>query len=414
MKPARPLRIVHVSPSYAPMVGGCERLLQGASERLVERGHSVTVLTFDCATQRDFASATGSGLPPDEMVNGVRVIRVKPAARAFHDAHEWWLRRRGGWRTSMWLFGEELWPLDQPHGVRMVLPLARLEADVVTAVNWAFGATYWVCPPRSLRRAPRVAIPVLHIAQPWAQNPMYPRMLRDCDAAIVCTDAEREFVEARGARAVAVAGSGVDAARFERRDGACIRARYAIGDRAVVAFVGRQDTPKGAPTLIEAMRIVWRHAPDTVLLMAGQSAHREPVVEQMIAELAPADRARVVLIDDFTDAEAPSIFDACDILALPSAEESFGMVMIEAWVCGKPVIAADIAPTRCIVEPGVDGLLVKPYDPTDLAKKILELSSDCAKREAFGARGRAKALERYTWERVTDVWEATLRAAALR
>lgn len=387
-------------------------MLQGASERLVERGHSVTVLTFDCATQRDFASVTGAGLPPDELVNGVRVIRVSPAARAFHDAHQWWLRRRGGWRTSIWLFGEELWPLHQPHGVRIVAPLARLEADVVTAVNWGFGSAYWVCRPRSLRRTPRVAIPVLHIAQSWAQNPMYPRMLRDCDAAIVCTEAERDFLEARGARAVAVAGAGVDPARFERRDGACIRARYGIGDRPVVAFVGRQDTPKGAPALIEAMRSVWQCAPHTVLLMAGQSAHRDATVTRMLAELAPEDRARVVVIDDFADAEAPSIFDACDVLALPSAEESFGMVMIEAWVCGKPVVAADIAPTRCIVEPGVDGLLARPYDVADLATRILELLSDPAKRKAFGARGRTKALERYTWERVTDVWEATFRAAA--
>lgn len=406
------MRIVHVSPSYAPMIGGCERLLQGASERLVERGHSVTVLTFDCATQRDFASSRGAGLPPDEMVNGVRVLRVSPAARAFRSAHEWWLRRRGGWRTSIWMFGESLWPLQQPSGIRFVLPLARLEADVVTSANWGFGAAYWVCRPRSLRRAPRVAIPVLHIAQSWAQNPMYPRLLRDCDASIVCTDAEREFLEARGARSVAVAGAGVDPARFARRDGACIRARHGIGNRPVVAFVGRQDAPKGAPTLIEAMRTVWQRAPDTVLLMAGQSAHRDATVTRMIAELAPADRERVVLIDDFADAEAPSIFDACDVLALPSAEESFGMVMIEAWVCGKPVIAADIAPTRCIVEPGMDGLLVTPYDAADLAEKIVALLTDPAKRAAFGARGRAKALERYTWERVTDVWEATFRSVA--
>jgi glycosyltransferase involved in cell wall biosynthesis len=47
------LRIVHTTPSSAPLVGGAERLLQAVSERLVERGHDVTVLTFDCATMRD-------------------------------------------------------------------------------------------------------------------------------------------------------------------------------------------------------------------------------------------------------------------------------------------------------------------------------------------------------------------------
>ncbi|HSQ32341.1 MAG TPA: glycosyltransferase family 4 protein [Gemmatimonadaceae bacterium] len=412
--PARGLRIVQVSPSYAPLVGGCERLLQGVSERLVERGHDVTVLTFDCATQLDFRSPRGAGLPPDEMLNGVRVIRVNPTARAFNSAHQWWLRRRGGWRTSMWLFGDELWPLEPPNGAGFLRPLARLEADVVTSANWCFGAAYWVCRPRGLRRTPRVAIPVLHIARDWANNPLYPRMLRNCDATIVCTDAERDFVQARGARAVAVGGAGVDPARFENRDGACIRARYAVGDRPVVGFVGRQDALKGVPTLIEAMGIVWRHLSDATLLIAGQTAHREPIVSRMLAELPADDRAKVILIDDFADADAPSIFDACDVLALPSVEESFGMVMIEAWMCGKPVIGADIAPTRCVVDDGIDGLIAKPFDAADLAEKILDLLSDPEKRASFGKRGRAKALERYTWDRVTDVWEATLQRAAAR
>ena len=61
------MHIVHVSPSYAPCVGGAERLLQNVSERLVDRGHSVTVLTFDCATMRDFNSPRGAGLPRREL-----------------------------------------------------------------------------------------------------------------------------------------------------------------------------------------------------------------------------------------------------------------------------------------------------------------------------------------------------------
>ena len=410
----RPLRIVHVSPSYAPLVGGAERLLQAVSERLVERGHDVTVLTFDCSTMRDFHSPEGAGLPRRETLNGVQIVRVNPTSSRLQNLSRWWLRQRGGWRTSSWVLGEELWPLGLPNGLGMVLPLSRLAADVVTSVNWCFGMSFWSCLPRALRRSPRVAVPILHIERPWAQNPMYERMLRRCDAVIVCTDAERDFVRARGGRDIAVAGAGVDARRFARRDGASVRARHGIRDRLVVGFVGRQDTTKGVPTLIESMRIVWAQMPDTVLLFAGQSAHREPKVTAMLAALSDEERARVVQIDDFTDEEGPSIMDACDVLALPSAEESFGLVMIEAWACGKPVVGADIASTRCIIEPGVDGWTATPFDAPDLADKLLDLLADPAKRAAFGARGRAKTLSRYTWDRVTDVWESTLKRAAGR
>ena len=127
----------------------------------------------------------------------------------------------------------------------------------------------------------------------------------------------------------------------------------------------------------------------------------------MIAALSPADRERVVLVDDFPDTEAPSILDACDIVTLPSVEESFGMAMIEAWACGKPVIGGDIASTRCIIDAGVDGWLVTPFDASDLAARILDLIDNPQQRADFGEHGRAKVLERYTWDHVADSWEAT-------
>jgi glycosyltransferase involved in cell wall biosynthesis len=397
------------------MIGGVERVVQAVSERLVRRGHDVSVLTFDAASKRDFHSPRGAGLPARERLNGVRIIRVSPTGGTLDRVRRWWLRQPGGWRTTQWFAGDEtLWAFERPSGLSMLLPLALIDADVITSVNWGYSASFWACPRRRLRRRPRVAVPVLHTELPWAHNPVYTRMFGNCEAAIVFTDAERDFVQARGGREIAVAGAGVDPQLYERREGARIRARYGIGDRPVVGFVGRQETTKGAPTLIEAMRVVWRHVPDAVLLMAGQRAHREERVATMLGALSAADRERVVLIDDFADDDGPSILDACDLLALPSVEESFGMVMIEAWMCGKPVVGADIPSTRCIIEPGVDGFVATPFDSGDLAEKILDLLADPIKRARFGARGRAKVLSRYTWDRVTDVWEATLQKAAAR
>ena len=407
---SRSLRIVHVAPGYAPCVGGTERLLQGVSERLVARGHQVTVLTFDAANMNDFRVPGGAGLPAREVVNGVRVLRVDPFGGALKRIHDRSLRVRGVWRLSRSLIGEDQWPLMPPIGLSLLSPLARQRADVITVANWHFGCSFWAIPPRPLRFVPRVAIPILHIEREWAQNPRYSRMLRDCDAAIVLTEAERDFVEQRGARSVVVTGAGVDPERYAHRDGARIRARYGIGDRPVVGFVGRQDTLKGVPTLIEAMHQVWAHVPNAVLLMAGQSAHREPKVTEMLHALTPEDRGRVVLIDDFADADASSILDACDVLTLPSVEDSFGMVIIEAWICGKPVIGGDIAATRCIIDSGVDGWMATPFDARDLASKILDLIVDPQKGAAFGAHGRSKVLARYTWDRVTDAWEATLQS----
>jgi glycosyltransferase involved in cell wall biosynthesis len=253
-------------------------------------------------------------------------------------------------------------------------------------------------------------VPVLHIDRPWAHRAVYHRLLRRCDAAILLTEAEAEFVRARGVANTTVAGGGVDPARFERRDGTAVRARYGLGSRPVVGFLGRQ----GVPTLIRAMRAVWLRNPGAILLMAGQSTHRDAAVTAELGALSPEERQRVVLIDDFPDPDGPSILDACDVVAQPSVEEAFGLVLLEAWMCGKPVIGADIAATRGIIESGVDGWLVKPFDPDDLADRLQALLADPGERAVFGRRGREKVLARFTWDRIVDAWEAPYRSVVSR
>jgi glycosyltransferase involved in cell wall biosynthesis len=411
---AGPMRILHVSPTYAPCIGGSERMLQAISERLVARGHTVTVLTLDCATQRDFTSRTGAGLPSCELLNGVKIIRVSPSGGGFLRSVQWWMRRRGGWRTTNWLLGDHFdCALSQPSGLGMILPLLRVKADVIGTVNWHFESVLWVCDVLlRLRRVPHLSIPVLHIGRPWAQRNLYARLFKTCAAAIVLTDAEQAFVRAKGVPSVVVAGGGVEPSQFQQQDGAAIKARYNLGNRQVVGFIGRQDFLKGVPTLIDAMRIVWRHAPQTMLLLAGPRSHRDGATTDKLYALSDLERQRVLLIDDFADKEGPSIIEACDLLAQPSVEEAFGLVLLEAWMCAKPVIGANIPATRSLVDHGGDGWLVAPFDAADLAARITSLLADPETRAAFGRRGRAKVLSRYTWESITDIWEATYRTVA--
>ncbi len=405
----RSLRIAHVAASYAPCIGGSERMLQQVSERLVQRGHRVTVLTFDCASLRDQDGEHRAGLPAQEDINGVTVRRLDPRHGWLQRLHRAWIRLPGGWKSARWLLGPDAdyW-LGSPSGIRMLRPLLRMDLDVITSLNWYWGIAYWAGVAARLRGVPHVAIPVLHTEMDWANRPIHGRIYRSTAASIVLTDAEREFVEAHGGPAVTVAGAGADPARFEHRDGASLRARIGAGNRPIVAFVGGQSAPKGVPTLIDAMQLVWRTRPDAMLLLAGPVSRRDAATAARLQALAPEERARVAMLDDFADTEGPSILDACDVLALPSIEDSFGMVMIEAWMCGKPVIGADIPSTRCIVEHGVDGLLVQPFDAHDLAGAIERLLANPLERREFGERGRAKAHARYTWDRVTDAWEATL------
>ena len=212
-------------------------------------------------------------------------------------------------------------------------------------------------------------------------------------------------MQARGGRNVVVAGTGVAPEDFTHPDGAAIRRRLGLGDSPVVGFIGRQDRFKGAVTLLEAMRLVWRGVPDAKLLFAGQSAHRAAELDDQLAALTSEERARVVLHDNFADREIADLTQACDIIAMPSVEEGFGIAYLEGWMCGKPVIGARIPSTQCVIDDGVDGLLVEPFDAEELSRGILTLLGDASLRARMGAAGRAKALGNYTWDAVTDRWE---------
>jgi glycosyltransferase involved in cell wall biosynthesis len=92
---------------------------------------------------------------------------------------------------------------------------------------------------------------------------------------------------------------------------------------------------------------------------------------------------------------------ACDVLVLPSQAESFGVVFLEAWSQGKPVIGARIPAVEEMIHEGRDGLLVPYGDPKALAEKVLILLRDPELRRALGERGKEKVKERYGVERIS-------------
>ena len=88
---------------------------------------------------------------------------------------------------------------------------------------------------------------------------------------------------------------------------------------------------------------------------------------------------------------------ACDLLCVPSTQESFGAVFPEAWMMGKPVIGGTAPAVQEIIDHGVDGLIVD-QDSRAIAEAISQLIADPQGREEMGRRGKEKTLARYTWE----------------
>ena len=398
------MRILHVTPLYHPFVGGAESYTRELSERLVRRGHDVTVLTMNAPLPHGGRSA------PVEVLNGVRIRRFSPAGR-LHAACAAVLRTRlARWACAASCSEDpvELWARS-PYGVVPAAQAIRDRPQVVSVINWYGGwLPLQVHLARRLRRFAVVGVPLFHTECRWPHAPVFAKLLQHCDAAVAMTEHERTFMAAAGDRAHAI-GVGVEPAAFARADGRAVRQRYSIGDAPLVGYIGRMDASKGIDVLVRAMRSVWQRMPEARLLLAGAGATsadgRPDVPSPAMAMLADDERARIVVTGAFEADQKPSLFDALDVFAMPSLAESFGIAYLEAWMRRKPVVGTRLGSTGFVVDDGANGCLVPPGDADELARALLRLLEDRTTRQQFGERGYSKAVTRFAWDAVVDAIE---------
>ncbi len=206
--------------------------------------------------------------------------------------------------------------------------------------------------------------------------------------------------EARDARRLALhrsaigIGNGRSPALFRPDPAARARLRAALGvpdDRVVVIVVSRLVRHKGHPELLLAMQAV----PDAELWVVGErlaSDHGESL-DGAFAQAALALGPRLRRLGYRTDIAA--LLAAADIFALPSHFEGLPMSVIEAMLCGLPVVASAIRGPREQVLPERTGLLVPPRDHAALAAALCRLAGDAALRRRLGEAGRARACALY-------------------
>src|SRR6185503_5106942 len=215
---------------------------------------------------------------------------------------------------------------------------------------------------------------------------------------------------------------GVDLDRFTPpragSEGAVRRdARRSLGlpeDGYVVAFVGRIQPLKAPHVLLKAAAEL--AATDDALARrltiavcggpSGSGLSRPTELMELAAELGLADRVR--FLPPRPPAELAAVYRAADIVGVPSHNESFGLVALEAQACGTPVVAASVGGLRTAVRDGVSGVLVDGHDPRDYAAAVRAV---LGRRELLSAGARRHA-GLFSWDRTADSLVAAYASAA--
>jgi len=170
-------------------------------------------------------------------------------------------------------------------------------------------------------------------------------------------------------------------------------------DKKTILCVARFTRQKGLDCLIRASKILLDRKLDFETRIIGGGPEKG-YLEKMIKELGL--RERVFLLESMPQEELFSHYRESDLVVLTSIEEGFGLVLVEAQLCGRPVIGTDSGGIPDIIEDKVTGLLVKPEDPLDLAKameKIL-VESDFARKLA--ERGYHSAISKFSPDAIQE------------
>lgn len=240
-----------------------------------------------------------------------------------------------------------------------------------------------------------------------------------CDRILVTSGRERDNLirhYGAGEGRIAVAPCGVDLDRFRPVDRTAARGRIgADAGKPLVLYVGRLAPEKGLERLIQAVARLDRIS-GLQLIVVGGDGERDAARRRMAAWCRSCGIAdRVVFKGRVEQRELPLFYSAADLLALPSAYESFGMVALEALACGTPVAATRVGAMEELLRNPANGRLTDDLHPSSLAAAIEALLRDRA-----GAPRPAEAVRRsvssYGWSRVATevltIYNGTVAAAA--
>jgi glycosyltransferase involved in cell wall biosynthesis len=371
------VRILEVVVRFHPYVGGVENSVYELGRRLVQRGHEVRVV---CAAEPD---------GPAE-VEGMAIVRLP------------WRFKVGNSNLAFGLREALLREFqDRPDVIHTHLPtawFADMAASVAQERGWSLVLTYHndlvgeglkgvLAGVYNRHFLPRVLAASRRIV---VTNPLYPAQSPWLDE----TDPK-----------LAVIPWGVEAEAFRppEREPAPVSSLSPLRI-GFLSLLDAQHRYKGLEVLLDAISRLGGDPP--VHLTAGGAGEELGFYRRRAEELGIADRV------DFTGfvpaAEIEAFYGGCHVFALPSTDgrrEGFGLVLLEAMACGRPVLTTPIVGIAGDVEPRDVGLLVPPGDPAALAGALRRLHDRRADLPEMGRRARRLVEERYTWGRVVDDYE---------
>jgi glycosyltransferase involved in cell wall biosynthesis len=375
--------IAFVTPRYGmETVGGAEAHARMLAEELHRTGTSVEVLT---TCTNDMIVWNNAYPPGRTIINGVPVRRF-PSDAVDIDAYHQVVAKAFADPHSV-TYGEQQLMLRNSIHSQPLYDYLREHADRLRCcivMPYLFGTTFGAA---RIMGDKTIHIPCMH-DEPFAYFAIFREMLEEAGGILFNTPEELQLARRLGIFNPAAAVVGCGFHQPPPTNPHSFRQRYQLGDDPFVLYSGRFDIAKNVPLLFDYfLRYKHEHATPLRLALMGQG----PV--------APPEHPGIVRLGFLPAEEINAAFAAADALVQLSKQESLSLVLLEAWLLGRPAIVhSQCAVTRGHVERSAGGWAIGSYE--EFAAALDELQADPAQAAQRGRAGQAYVQREYSWEQV--------------
>ena len=404
------MHLLFVTPAFPPFPGGGERYVASLAAHLVKRGHQVTVVASNATLEQDFWQGTAVDLSSSNTYTDIHLVHcpIRPLLGGRTGLLAWrklmvLLSMLPGDQTAILSkMAAQIPPIDQ---LTDTLDALNEPFDLVHGFNisWEYALlTGWHYAQQ--RQLPFVATPFAHLGTGHhdrvARNSTMDHqlhLLRQSDRVMVLTSIEADGLARFGIakERLDVIGGGVDDVPLFPPT-AVTRQKYQLHDPFII-FVGRASYEKGALSAAKATLQINQTHPLTLVLVGQQS----PEFQKYHQQLLPHEKKQIRHLGLVSEEDKHSLLEAAELLLLPSRTDSFGIVFLEAWAHGIPVIGANAGGIPGVIDDGENGLLVEFGDIGALSQAIQHLINDDSMRHQMGQAGRNKLETVFTWDNVS-------------
>lgn len=384
------LKILSVITGYVPSIGGAQIHTHHLNQELAKR-HNLQVICQWTENRTDFLRGTTLHSPPQESfkVDGLPVERISPTPEE--------RKRMNFWVWSYFILQSPAITHISSTLSKHIMPFAS-DVDVIHNVRMGReGLSYASFRVAREFDVPFVFTPLHHPRWGSWLHRHYQFLYREADAVIALTDWERQELVRFGVDERRIVVSGIGPVLELDQDGTSFRS-YLNNPGPLVLFLGQKYKYKGIDSILAATKIVWSQIPDANFAFIGpRTAYSRRLFNNV------ADN-RIIELDSVDLATKTSALLAADVVCIPSSQESFGGVIVEAWSSGSPVIGGDCPAFREVITDGKDGFIVQ-QKADQIANRILVLLHDSELSGQMAKCGKEKVGTHYSWERIAEQTE---------